>query len=63
MDQEKLNITVSFEGELAQYLKDIAEIDNKTVEEVLVSLAREALEEDIVMSKVADEYDIDGAEV
>ncbi|MGL9759437.1 MAG: hypothetical protein ACR5LA_12130 [Wolbachia sp.] len=47
MAQNQLSVNISFENELAQYLKDIAEIDNKTVAEVLVSLVREALEEDI----------------
>lgn len=63
MAENQLNVNVSFEGELAKYLKDIAEIDNKTAEEVLVSLVREALEEDIELSKIANERDIDGAEL
>ncbi|MDG7052364.1 MAG: hypothetical protein LKM45_00530 [Wolbachia endosymbiont of Alcedoecus sp.] len=54
-DQEKLNVTISFEGELAQYLKDIAEIDNRSVEEMLVHLVTEALEEDIECSKIIEE--------
>ncbi|WP_264338629.1 hypothetical protein [Wolbachia endosymbiont (group A) of Cheilosia soror] len=60
MDQEKLNVTVSFEGELARYLKDIAEIDNRTVEEMLVHLVTEALEEDIEFSKMIEKQDADG---
>ncbi|MDG7056615.1 MAG: hypothetical protein LKM43_00445 [Wolbachia endosymbiont of Penenirmus auritus] len=63
MAQEKLNVTVSFEGELAQYLKDIAEIDNRTVEEMLVHLVTEALEEDIEFSKMIEKQDIDDEEV
>ncbi|WP_341823700.1 hypothetical protein [Wolbachia endosymbiont (group A) of Agelastica alni] len=63
MAQEKLNVTVSFEGELAQYLKDIAEIDNKNVAEILVHLATEALEEDIELSKMIAERDVEGAEL
>lgn len=55
MAQNQLNVTVSFEGELAQYLKDIAEIDNKSVEEMLVHLVTEALEEDIECSKIIEE--------
>ena len=55
MTQNQLNVTVSFEGELAQYLKDIAEIDNKTVEEMLVHLVTEALEEDIECAKIIEE--------
>ncbi|WP_395461544.1 type II toxin-antitoxin system RelE/ParE family toxin [Wolbachia endosymbiont (group A) of Therophilus tumidulus] len=63
MDQEKLNVTVSFEGELARYLKDIAEIDNRTVEEMLVHLVTEALEEDIEFSKMIEKQDADGEEL
>ncbi|WP_264723362.1 MULTISPECIES: type II toxin-antitoxin system RelE family toxin [unclassified Wolbachia] len=63
MYQEKLNVNVSFEGELAQYLKDIAEIDNKTVAEILMHLVTEALEEDIKLSKMIAERDVEGAEL
>ncbi|GFR08647.1 hypothetical protein TNCT_389261 [Trichonephila clavata] len=63
MDQEKLNVTVSFEGELARYLKDIAEIDNRTVKEMLVHLVTEALEEDIEFSKMIEKQDADGEEL
>ncbi|WCR59238.1 MAG: hypothetical protein PG978_000674 [Wolbachia endosymbiont of Ctenocephalides felis wCfeF] len=57
------NVTVNFEGELAQYLKDIAEIDNRSVEEMLVHLVTEALEEDIEFSKMIERQDIDDEEV
>ncbi|MBC6685699.1 hypothetical protein H9I48_00225 [Wolbachia pipientis] len=45
------------------WLKDIAEIDNKTVAEILVHLATEALEEDIELSKMIAERDVEGAEL
>ncbi|KLT22540.1 putative addiction module toxin, RelE/StbE [Wolbachia endosymbiont of Armadillidium vulgare str. wVulC] len=63
MAENQLNVNVSFEGELAKYLKDIAEIDNKTVAEILVHLATEALEEDIELSKMIAERDVEGAEL
>lgn len=63
MSENQLNVNVSFEGELAKYLKDIAEIDNKTVAEILVHLATEALEEDIELSKMIAERDVEGAEL
>ncbi len=38
------NVSVSFTGELAQYLIDMTEIENKTIEEVLVNFVKEAFE-------------------
>lgn len=53
--QKKLNINISFEGESAQYLIDIANLENKTVQEVLASFVREELEEDKELAKIADD--------
>lgn len=61
--QKKLNINVSFENELAEYLTDMAEIENKTIQEVLVGFVKEEFEEDIELSKIADERDVEGMEV
>ncbi|VVC31262.1 Toxin RelE-like domain,Toxin-antitoxin system, RelE/ParE toxin family, partial [Cinara cedri] len=61
--QKKLNINISFENELAQYLTDMAEMENKTIQEVLVSFVKEEFEEDIELSKIADERDAEGTEI
>ncbi|WP_341808568.1 hypothetical protein [Wolbachia endosymbiont (group E) of Neria commutata] len=55
MAQEVLNVNVSFEGELAQYLTDMAEIENKTIQEVLVDFVKEEIE-----ARKLDEEDDDG---
>lgn len=53
MAQEVLNVNVSFEGELAQYLTDMAEIENKTIQEVLVDFVKEEIE----ASKLSEDDD------
>ncbi|MBD0392014.1 hypothetical protein IC220_06235 [Wolbachia endosymbiont of Pentalonia nigronervosa] len=57
--QKKLNINVSFEGESAQYLIDIANLENKTVQEILASFVREELEEDKELAEIANESNDD----
>ncbi|GHM58882.1 MAG: hypothetical protein sL5_09830 [Candidatus Mesenet longicola] len=62
--QKKLNINVSFENELAQYLADMAEMQNKTIQEVLVDLVEEVFEADEgekELVKLSLERDIPGA--
>ena len=46
-NQKKLNVNVNFENELAQYLADMAEMQNKTIQEVLVDLVEEGFEANI----------------
>ncbi|XGA08509.1 MAG: hypothetical protein U0X86_000752 [Wolbachia endosymbiont of Xenopsylla cheopis] len=46
-NQKKLSVNVSFENELAQYLTDMAEMQNKTIQEVLVDLVEEVFEANI----------------
>ncbi|GFQ65648.1 uncharacterized protein TNCT_611231 [Trichonephila clavata] len=53
--QKKLNVNVSFDSKLAQYLTEMAEIQNKTIPEVLVGLVEEEFEEDVELSEIADD--------
>ncbi|RDD34051.1 hypothetical protein Wcon_01914 [Wolbachia endosymbiont of Cylisticus convexus] len=53
--QKKLNVNVSFEGELAQYLTEVAKIQNKTIEEVVKDL----VEEEVEASKLSEDDEID----
>ncbi|WP_339047492.1 hypothetical protein [Candidatus Mesenet endosymbiont of Phosphuga atrata] len=62
--QKKLNINVSFDNELAQYLTDMAEMQNKTIQEVLVDFVEEGFEADegeIALVKLSLERDTSGA--
>ncbi|APR99224.1 hypothetical protein ASM33_07370 [Wolbachia endosymbiont of Folsomia candida] len=51
--QERLSVNVSFEGEFAQYLTDMAKIQNRTIEEVVKDL----VEEEIEVSKLSEDDD------
>lgn len=53
--QERLNVNVSFEGEFAQYLTEVAKIQNKTIEEVVKDL----VEEEVEASKLSEDDEID----
>jgi RHH-type rel operon transcriptional repressor/antitoxin RelB len=58
--QKKLNINVSFEGEFAKYLIEMAEIQGRTVAEIVKDLVEEELE----ASKMSEEDDeIDEADI
>ncbi|MDE5062243.1 hypothetical protein [Wolbachia endosymbiont of Drosophila tsacasi] len=60
--QKKLNVNVSFDSKLAQYLTEMAEIQNKTISEVLVDLVEEEFEEDVELSEIADDRLSEGEE-
>ncbi|WP_168464342.1 hypothetical protein [Wolbachia endosymbiont of Ctenocephalides felis wCfeT] len=62
MAQNRINVNVSFENELAEYLTKMAEIQGKTIPEVLVDFVKEELEEDIELSKIADDRLSEGEE-
>ncbi|MBA8758298.1 hypothetical protein HCR18_04500 [Wolbachia pipientis] len=51
--QERLNVNVNFEGKFAQYLIEMAEVQNRTIEEVVKDL----VEEEIEASKLSEEDD------
>ncbi|MCX3065190.1 hypothetical protein [Wolbachia endosymbiont of Drosophila pseudotakahashii] len=59
--QKKLNVNVSFEGELAQYLTEVAEAWSKTIPEVLVYLVKEEFEAEKEMAEIIKERDVPGA--
>jgi len=59
--QKKLNINVSFEGEFAQYLTEVAKAWNKTIPEVLVCLVKEEFEAEKEMAEIIKERDVPGA--
>ncbi|MBS9530219.1 hypothetical protein INQ25_02220 [Wolbachia endosymbiont of Rhagoletis cerasi] len=61
--QKKLNINVSFEGEFAQYLTEIAKAWNKTIPEVLVCLVKEEFEAEKEMAKIIKERDVPDAKM
>ncbi|MBD0392157.1 hypothetical protein IC220_07020 [Wolbachia endosymbiont of Pentalonia nigronervosa] len=56
--QKKLNINVSFEGEFAQYLTEVAQAWNKTIPEVLVCLVKEEFEAEKEMAEIIKERDM-----
>ncbi|MDN5247947.1 MAG: hypothetical protein QWI36_02300 [Wolbachia endosymbiont of Tyrophagus putrescentiae] len=71
---ERLNINVSFDGESAQYLIDIAEIQGKTIAEVIKDLVEgerevnklsegddEIDEADIALAELSLKRDVPGA--
>ncbi|MCX3064915.1 hypothetical protein [Wolbachia endosymbiont of Drosophila pseudotakahashii] len=60
--QKKLNVNVSFDSKLAQYLTEMAETQNKTIPEVLVDLVEGEFEEDVELSKIADDRLSEGEE-
>ncbi|WP_338976653.1 hypothetical protein [Wolbachia endosymbiont (group A) of Ophion ellenae] len=60
--QKKLNVNVSFDSKLAQYLTEMAETQNKTIPEALVDLVEEEFEEDVELSKIADDCLSEGEE-
>lgn len=51
--QGRLNVNVNFEGEFAQYLTEMAKVQNRTIEEVIKDL----VEEEIEASKLSEEDD------
>lgn len=57
--QERLNVNVSFEGEFAQYLTDMAKIQNKTIAEIVKDLVEEELE----VSKLSEDDKMDEGEI
>ncbi|MBV2145311.1 MULTISPECIES: hypothetical protein [unclassified Wolbachia] len=59
--QKKLNINVSFEGEFAQYLTEVAKAWNKTIPEVLVCLVKEEFEAEKEMAEIIKERDVPDA--
>lgn len=59
--QKKLNINVSFEGEFAQYLTEVAKAWNKTIPEVLVCLVKEEFEAEKEMAEIIKERDVSDA--
>jgi RHH-type rel operon transcriptional repressor/antitoxin RelB len=56
---KKLSVSVSFENELAQYLMDMAEIQNKTIAEIVNDLVEEELE----ASKLSEDDEIDEVDI
>lgn len=56
--QESLNVNVNFEGELAQYLADMAAMQNRTIEEIVKDLVEEDLEASKLDDDKMDEADI-----
>lgn len=61
-NQKRLDINVSFEGELVQYLTEVAELWGKTIPEVLACFVKEELEAEKEMAKIIKERDIENAE-
>lgn len=59
--QKKLNINVSFEGEFAQYLTEVAKAWSKTIPEVLVCLVKEEFEAEKEMAEIIKERDVPDA--
>lgn len=59
--QKKLNVNVSFEGEFAQYLTEVAKTWNKTIPEVLVCLVKEEFEAEKEMAEIIKERDVPDA--
>ncbi|WP_264703051.1 hypothetical protein [Wolbachia endosymbiont (group A) of Volucella inflata] len=59
--QERLNVNVSFEGEFAQYLTEVAKTWNKTIPEVLVCLVKEEFEAEKEMAEIIKERDMPDA--
>lgn len=51
--QGRLNVNVNFEGKFAQYLTEMAKVQNRTIEEVVKDL----VEEEIEASKLSEEDD------
>ncbi|MBS9530220.1 hypothetical protein INQ25_02225 [Wolbachia endosymbiont of Rhagoletis cerasi] len=60
MTQSQKKLNVSFEGELAQYLTEVAEAWNKTIPEVLVCLVKEEFEAEKEMAEIIKERDVPG---
>lgn len=54
MAQERLSVNVSFEGEFAHYLTEMAKIQNRTIEEIVKDL----VEEEIEVSKLSEDDEI-----
>lgn len=61
-NQKRLDINVSFEGELAQYLIEIAELWGKTIPEVLACFVKEEPEAEKEMAEIIKERDIESTE-
>ncbi|WGJ61763.1 hypothetical protein [Wolbachia endosymbiont of Frankliniella intonsa] len=59
--QKKVNVSVSFEGEFAQYLIEVAKAWNKTIPEVLVCLVKEEFEAEKEMAEIIKERDVPDA--
>ncbi|WP_339048061.1 hypothetical protein [Candidatus Mesenet endosymbiont of Phosphuga atrata] len=63
MAESRVNIT--FGLETSQHLIELAEATKQSVQELTEKLVKEAVElemEDILLSKIANERDVDGAE-
>jgi hypothetical protein len=56
-NQKKLDVNVSFENELAEYLVEMAEMENKTIQEVLANFVREEFEAEKEMVEIIKEHD------
>lgn len=52
--QERLSVNVSFEGEFAHYLIEMAKVQNRTIEEIVKDL----VEEEIEVSKLSEDDEI-----
>ncbi|WP_353284853.1 hypothetical protein [Wolbachia endosymbiont (group A) of Lasioglossum fulvicorne] len=61
MDQSqgRLNVNVNFEGEFAQYLTEMAKVQNRTIEEIVKDLVEEELE----VSKLSEGDEMDEGEI
>ncbi|BEP32529.1 MAG: hypothetical protein WBIAU2_07560 [Wolbachia endosymbiont of Drosophila biauraria] len=61
MDQSqgRLNVDVNFEGEFAQYLAEMAKVQNRTIEEIVKDLVEEELE----VSKLSEGDEMDEGEI
>lgn len=57
--QERLNVNVNFEGEFAQYLIEMAKVQNRTIEEIVKDLVEEELE----VSKLSEGDEMDEGEI
>ncbi|MFP3020465.1 hypothetical protein [Wolbachia endosymbiont (group A) of Pogonocherus hispidulus] len=59
------NASIALSKETSQHLVDLAKLSNQSAQELAERLIKEAIEleeEDILLSAVANEYDVDGAE-
>nr|WP_250295741.1 hypothetical protein [Wolbachia endosymbiont of Oedothorax gibbosus] len=60
-----LSTNIALSREASQHLTDLAKLSNQSAQELAERLIKEAIEleeEDILLSAVANEYDVDGAE-